>query len=371
VSPVALSCAVVSCRAHFRCFHINFNVGHLSRASSGPTRALSRAESGAGRAQSGSGLPERSRPNIVLRWWPVLRSPVRATLPSKSQRKAETFPIDDATGFQPSNHCRTYEATGRVPSVTQRLFTGVGVALVTLFGDDGRLDAAGTAQLAGQLVELGVRAVVVAGSTGEASALSPDERSQLLALSGRRPSGFWSCPSSPGTVARHARRGGRPHPPGARRPEQTPSSPCHRRGVRISRYYGPSRTPLGVPRLRLPLSGQVRAQHRRGRAGRAAHLGLQGLDVGRRPDAPHRGLVGSSPLHRGPRRWWHWRGRSDAPERSWHWRCPPELCQEAFEGSLDAPGPAGRTHLTAKNDFPAGIKGLTADRFGTPTAARL
>ena len=42
----------------------------------------------------------------------------------------------------------------------QPLFSGVGVALVTLFQDDGRLDAAATAGHAACLVELGIRAVV-------------------------------------------------------------------------------------------------------------------------------------------------------------------------------------------------------------------
>ena len=59
-------------------------------------------------------------------------------------------------------------------------FTGVGVALVTLFDRVGELDAAATADHAVRLVEAGVRGVVVAGSTGEASSLDPDERSALL-----------------------------------------------------------------------------------------------------------------------------------------------------------------------------------------------
>jgi 4-hydroxy-tetrahydrodipicolinate synthase len=59
-------------------------------------------------------------------------------------------------------------------------FTGVGVALVTLFDRDGALDAAATARHARNLMERGVRGVVVAGSTGEASALDTDERSRLL-----------------------------------------------------------------------------------------------------------------------------------------------------------------------------------------------
>src|ERR671913_348447 len=60
------------------------------------------------------------------------------------------------------------------------LFTGVGVALVTLFREDGALDAPATADLAGRLVDLGVRCVLVAGTTGEAAALTPDERDGVV-----------------------------------------------------------------------------------------------------------------------------------------------------------------------------------------------
>ena len=60
------------------------------------------------------------------------------------------------------------------------LFTGVGVALVTLFHDDGALDAPATADLTGRLVDLGARAMLVAGTTGEPSTLAPEERSALI-----------------------------------------------------------------------------------------------------------------------------------------------------------------------------------------------
>ena len=60
------------------------------------------------------------------------------------------------------------------------VFTGVGVALVTLFDDSGALDAPATAALAADLVDAGVQGVVVAGTTGEAATLDPDERIALL-----------------------------------------------------------------------------------------------------------------------------------------------------------------------------------------------
>ena len=59
------------------------------------------------------------------------------------------------------------------------LFTGVGVALVTLFDDDGDVDTDATAALAAELAAAGVRAIVVAGSTGEAAALDSAERVAL------------------------------------------------------------------------------------------------------------------------------------------------------------------------------------------------
>src|SRR4051795_11716567 len=66
-------------------------------------------------------------------------------------------------------------------AVTKPLFTGVGVALVTLFRDDGSVDAPATAEHARRLADLGIRAIVVAGSTGEAAALDADERVRVLA----------------------------------------------------------------------------------------------------------------------------------------------------------------------------------------------
>jgi 4-hydroxy-tetrahydrodipicolinate synthase len=64
--------------------------------------------------------------------------------------------------------------------MTEPLFTGVGVALATQFDEAGELDAKATAAHAATLVDLGIRAVVVAGSTGEAAALTAAERVALL-----------------------------------------------------------------------------------------------------------------------------------------------------------------------------------------------
>ena len=60
------------------------------------------------------------------------------------------------------------------------LFRGPGVALLTLFHDDGYIDPGATADLARELVERGMRAVLVAGTTGEAATLTNAEIDALF-----------------------------------------------------------------------------------------------------------------------------------------------------------------------------------------------
>lgn len=75
-------------------------------------------------------------------------------------------------------------------NATEPIFTGIGVALATLFDDTGAVDASATAEHAAWLVDTGVRAVVTAGTTGEASALEPGERLAVLsAVRERIPAG--------------------------------------------------------------------------------------------------------------------------------------------------------------------------------------
>lgn len=84
------------------------------------------------------------------------------------------------------------------------IFSGVGVALITLFSSAGDLDAGATAAHAARLVEEGVRAIVVAGTTGEAGTLDPDERSRLLEEVGTATEG--RVPLIAGTGAPSARQ---------------------------------------------------------------------------------------------------------------------------------------------------------------------
>src|SRR6266852_4082326 len=62
----------------------------------------------------------------------------------------------------------------------EELFRGVGVALVTIFSRSGEADPAATAKHAADLVSRGMRAVLVAGTTGEAGTLTQQERTALI-----------------------------------------------------------------------------------------------------------------------------------------------------------------------------------------------
>ncbi len=66
------------------------------------------------------------------------------------------------------------------PGSATGLFRGPGVALVTIFGQDGEIDPAATGKLAADLVTRGMRGVVVAGTTGEAATLNERERAVLI-----------------------------------------------------------------------------------------------------------------------------------------------------------------------------------------------
>jgi len=65
--------------------------------------------------------------------------------------------------------------------MTEPLWRGPAVALITLFHPDGSIDPAATAEHAARVVSAGIRAVLVNGSTAEASALTDDERPALVA----------------------------------------------------------------------------------------------------------------------------------------------------------------------------------------------
>ena len=85
------------------------------------------------------------------------------------------------------------------------LFSGVGVALVTIFDQAGDADERATAALAAGLVSRGMRAVLVAGTTGEAGTLTADERVRLIGAVRARVPARSPCWPEPGRRPRPRR----------------------------------------------------------------------------------------------------------------------------------------------------------------------
>jgi 4-hydroxy-tetrahydrodipicolinate synthase len=256
--------------------------------------------------------------------------------------------------------------------VTEPLFTGVGVALVTLFREDGSLDAAATADHAAQLVELGVRAVVVAGSTGEAAALTDGERVELL------------------TAVREAV----PPSAGAAVVAGT-GAPSARQAVAFTEAACDAGAD-GLLVLSPPGSGDVRPYY--DAVAKAAGalpvlayhfpgVSAPGIPVSVLPELPVAGCKDSSgdadrllatleswdaPLYTGSSAVLALAGPLGCAGAILALaNAEPELCAAAFAGDAGAQLRLAVPHARSREDFPAGIKTLTAERFGTPVTRRL
>jgi 4-hydroxy-tetrahydrodipicolinate synthase len=248
-------------------------------------------------------------------------------------------------------------------------FTGIGVALVTLFHDDGRLDPRATADLAARLVQSGVQAVVVAGSTGEAAALDLDERRQLLAAVRVA---VTSVPVIAGTGGPSARQaalyteqavdGGADavlvlSPPGTADPRPYYELVAKRAGhAAVLGYHFPTVSPPGIP---VDVLGDLPIDGCKDSSGNVERLLLTATTW----DRPL--YTGSSALlsFAGPL------GCAGAILALAN--AEPELCRSAFAGDSQAQRRLASSHFAAQAGFPSGIKALTARRFGTSTAQRL
>jgi 4-hydroxy-tetrahydrodipicolinate synthase len=254
--------------------------------------------------------------------------------------------------------------------VAEAVFTGVGVALVTLFDDRGDVDAPATAGLAAQLVELGVRAVVVAGTTGEAATLESGERVALLdAVRAELGS---SVPVIAGTGAPSARqavaltRDAVEHgadavltlsPPGANdaRPYYEAVTKVAT-GTPVLAYHFPKVSPPGVAVRQLadlPVAGVKDS------SGDAERL-LHELHEYEGPV-----YTGSSALlsFAGPI------GCAGAILSLAN--VEPERCKRAFAGDVVAQVGLADSHLAAHERFPRRLKEMVATRFGTSTVSRV
>lgn len=249
------------------------------------------------------------------------------------------------------------------------LFTGVGVALVTLFSDDLTVDVPATAALAGELVQAGVSAVVVAGSTGEAAALEPDERAALVrAVRVEVPS---AVPVIAGTGAPSARQAVRLtveaagagadaalvlSPPGVADPRPYYDAVAEAAdGLPLLAYHYPRVSAPGVEVDAVADLPVVGIKDSSGDPDRLLAL-VTGYDgavyTGSSATVLAAGALGAT-------------GAILALANA-----EPERCVAAFGGSRDAQRELAAAHF-AQRPFPAGIKGLTAARWGTSTTSRM
>jgi 4-hydroxy-tetrahydrodipicolinate synthase len=254
--------------------------------------------------------------------------------------------------------------------MTGPLFTGVGVALVTLFDDDGEVDAKATADHAARLVELGMRAVVVAGSTGEAVSLTSEERISLL------------------TEVRRAVPPGTPVLAGTGAPSSRQAVALTRAAVDQGADGVLALSPAGAVNLRgyydavAGAAGDVPVL-----AYHYPKVSLPGVPVELLNELPIQGLKDSSG---DPGRLldeltdfggWLYVGSATLIAMAGSLgaagavlalaNAEPAGCVAAFAGDWDAQRKLVEAHRAARRDFPHGLKGLVADRFGTSRVARL
>ena len=250
------------------------------------------------------------------------------------------------------------------------LFTGVGVALATLFDDDGEVDAKATAGLAATLVDLGVRGVVVAGSTGEAAALTAGERVALLTEIRRAvPPGVPVIAGTGGSSARQAaaltRDAGEAGadavlalcPPRNNDPRPYYDAVAEAAGgLPALAYHFPQTAPPGIPVEALP---ELPVQGMKDSSGDPERL-LSELEVFDRPlyvgAAMLVLLAGSLGIA----------GAVLAVANA-----DPEHAIAAFAGDPAAQRALLAAHRRVKARFPLGLKDAVADRFGTSRATRL
>jgi len=250
------------------------------------------------------------------------------------------------------------------------LFTGVGVALATLFDDDGEVDAKATADLAATLVDLGIRGVVVAGSTGEASALTAGERVALLTETRRAvPPGVPVIAGTGGSSARQAaaltRDAGEAGadavlalcPPRNNDPRPYYDAVAEAAGgLPALAYHFPQTAPPGIPVEALP---DLPVQGMKDSSGDPERL-LSELEVFDRPlyvgAAMLVLLAGSLGIA----------GAILAVANA-----DPEHAIAAFAGDPAAQRALLAAHRRVKARFPFGLKDAVADRFGTSRSTRL
>jgi 4-hydroxy-tetrahydrodipicolinate synthase len=245
------------------------------------------------------------------------------------------------------------------------LFTGVAAALLSFFDDDGELQVEACARHAADLVDRGVRAIVVAGTTGEGPRLSRGERRELLAavrgaigpavpvIAGT------GAPDAPTAVqyTRDAVAGGADavlvHP--TAEPDPLAVFDAIAGDVPVLAYHFPDHYPPGIPMARLPELPVRGVKDSEGSAGRLLQeaRGYGGeVYTGSAVLLHTAGLLGCT-------------GAILAIAN-----VAPEASIEAFAGSTDAFRRLMDTQLALGDQGIAGLKQLLAQDAATPTATR-
>jgi 4-hydroxy-tetrahydrodipicolinate synthase len=255
--------------------------------------------------------------------------------------------------------------------VVTPLWSGPAVALATLFDDDRRVDNDATAEHAARVVQAGVRAVLVGGSTGEAAALADEERVDLIRAVRRAcpdvavvagASGVWWRPA--------AERAAAAVKAGADAVLVAPPTV----GVDLTGFFGRVADAVGSARLfayhfppnaggpvpvemltALPIHGIKDSSADPERL--LGELELEGWSgatyVGAAVITAYAGALGAA-------------GAILAAAN-----VAPEDCVAAWAGDFTAQRRLLRVHRACRSQFPRGLKAAMAARYGTPTATRL
>jgi 4-hydroxy-tetrahydrodipicolinate synthase len=250
------------------------------------------------------------------------------------------------------------------------VFRGVGVALVTLFDEDGEIDVGATAAHAARLVEAGIQGVLISGSTGEAATLSAEER--VLLLEGVRDAVPDDIPVLAGTGAPSARQAAAltlsasEHgadavlvlsPPGVADPSAyydivARSAPDE---LPVLAYHFPKASGPGIPVEILP------------------KLPVAGLkDSSGDPDRLLAELEWGRPLYTGSSALLSFAGPLGCAGAILSLaNVEPDGCIKAFAGDAAAQRRLTAAHQASRVDFPRGLKEMMSARFGTSPVCRI
>jgi 4-hydroxy-tetrahydrodipicolinate synthase len=252
---------------------------------------------------------------------------------------------------------------------SEPIFRGVGVALLTLFDADGELLVGATAEHAAGLAMLGVRAIVVAGTTGEAAALAPEERDALVAavrqalprgvpvLAGTgAPTGVEAVKLTRAAAAAGADAALVLSPGGVTDPSDYYRQVADSAGdLPLLAYHFPLASSPGIPLKLLPGLPVRGVKDSSGDAERLAFM-LERYDGETFVGSPTL-LALAGPL-----------GATGAILALAN--LEPERCLEAWAGDVGAQRALLATHLSTSEAFPRVLKERVAERFGTPTGVR-